>query len=173
VRLDIGDPDGLVFDDYYMQRILTKSVRRLNHKLGLSHTDRPKGIPGGFGGPRLKVNPIVANTETGTITPDNDEICDLVVMMMEYVIVSSEVSAMKRLSVVSTSGPHVDMVSQASQDGISVRNADGVQVNISGGRLANRYLFHKLDLQTKKEELDAAIKAFLGRMSGNFGKMIW
>jgi hypothetical protein len=173
VRLDIGDPEGQVFDDQYMQRILKKSVRRLNHRLGLSPTDRPAGIPGGFGGPRIKVNPIIADYNAGTITPNNDEICDLVVMMMQYVIVSSEISALKRLSATSTSGPHVNSVSSASQDGISVKNADGVSITISGGRLANRAQLHRDDLKDKKEQLEAAIKAFLNRMTGNFSKLIY
>lgn len=173
VRLDIGDPDGNVFDDGYMARILTKAVRRLNHRLGLSPTSRPAGIPGGFGGPRLKVSPIVADLSGGTITPNNDEICDLVVMMMEYIVVSSEVSALKRLAATATSGPHVDTIASASQDGISVTNADGVTVTISGGRLGSRTQLHKEDLKDKKEQLEMAIKAFLNRNTANFGKCIF
>jgi hypothetical protein len=173
VRLDIGDPEGQVFDDGYLQRILSKAVRRLNHRLGLGPTARPQGIPGGFGGPRIKVSPIVADLTAGTITPNNDEICDLVIMQMEYIIVSSETSALKRLAATTTSGPHVAMVSHASNDGVSVKNADGVEVTIEGRRLGNRYLLHKLDLETKRKDLEAAIKAFLGRQTGNYGKMIY
>jgi hypothetical protein len=173
VRLDVGDPEGQVFDDGYQQRILVKAVRRLNHRLGLSPTARPQGIPGGFGGPRIKVSPIVADLVAGTITPDNDELCDLVIMMMEFIIVTAEVSALKRLNANATSGPHVATVSNASQDGVTVKNADGVEVSIAGGRLQNRYLLHKLDVQTKEKELEAAIKAFLGRQTGNYGKMIY
>lgn len=171
VRLDIGDPEGQVFDDQYLERVMIKAVRRLNHVLGLSRTVRPQGIPGGFGGPRIKVIPIEVDLENGTIVPANDELCDLTIMMMEYIIVSSEVSSLKRL--VALSGPHSATVASASQDGISVTNADGVTINISGGRLANRAQLHKLDLETKKAELDAAIRAFLNRMTGNYGKMIY
>ena len=91
VRIDIGDPEASIFDDDFLKRVLVKSVRRLNQRLGLSITDRPKGIPGGFGGPRIKVNPIIANVESGTITPNNDEIVDLVIMQMELVILESEI----------------------------------------------------------------------------------
>lgn len=173
VRLDIGDPEGQVFDDQYMQRILKKAVRRLNHQLGLSTTDRPAGIPGGFGGPRIKVNPITADYDAGTVSPNNDEIYDLITMMMELVIVSSEVSALKRLSATSTSGPHVDSITGASQDGISVTNSDGVTVLISGRRLRYRAQLHTEDLRQKTEQMKVAIKAFLNRQTGNYGKLIY
>jgi len=173
VRLDIGDPAGTIFDDDFMKRVLTKAVRRLNHRLGLSPTSRPQGIPGGFGGPRIKVSPIVADTEDGTITPDNDEICDIVVMQMELIILESEISALKRLAATSASGPFATLVAGAGKDGISVKNADGVTVNISGGRLQVRADLHKFDVKTRREELEKAIKTFQFRMTGNFGKMIY
>jgi hypothetical protein len=138
VRLDIGDPEGQVFNDDFLKRNLQKAVRRLNHRLGLSPTSRPKGIPGSFGGPRIKVSPIVADLEAGTITPNNDEICDLVVMQMEVIILESEVSALKRLAATSASGPYATLISSASQDGITVKNFDGVTVSISPSRLGVR-----------------------------------
>lgn len=171
VRLDIGDPEAQIFDDQYLERILIKAVRRLNHVLGLSRTSRPKGIPGGFGGPKIKVVPITIDLPNGTINPNNDELVDLIIMMMEYIIVSSEISALKRL--IAISGPFSATVASASQDGITVTNADGVTVSISGGRLANRAQLHRLDLETKEKELQMAIRAFLNRMTGNFGKMIY
>jgi hypothetical protein len=167
VRIDIGDPAGIVFDDGFLQRVLIKAVRRLNQRLGLSLTDRPKGIPGGFGGPRIKVNPIVADPEAGTITPNNDELCDLIIMMMEYIIVTSEVSSLKRLTAI---GP---LATTASQDGISVINADGVSVSISPSRLGFRSDLHKFDVKTRGEALEVAIRAFLNRLTGNMGKLIY
>jgi hypothetical protein len=173
VRIDIGDPEGQVFDDDFLKRVLQKAVRRLNHRLGLSPTDRPKGIPGNFGGPRIKVNPIVADVEAGTITPTNDEICDLVVMQMELIVLEGEVSALKRLAATAASGPFASMVTSASQDGISVKNADGVTVSISPGRLMVRADLHKFDVKNRREELEMAIRAFLNRMTGNYGKLIY
>lgn len=173
VRLDIGDPDGNIFNDDFLGRNLKKAVRRLNHRLGLSSTQRPKGIPGGFGGPRIKVSPIVADLDAGTITPNNDEICDLVVMQMELIILESEVSALKRLAATSSSGPYAQLVGSASQDGISVKNADGVTVSISPSRLNVRADLHKFDVKNRRKELEDMIKAFLNRMTGNFGKMIY
>lgn len=173
VRLDIGDPEGQVFDDDFMGRNLKKAVRRLNHRLGLSPTDRPKGIPGSFGGPRIKVHPITFDLESGTITPNNDEICDLVVMQIELIILESEVSALKRLAATSASGPYASLVIGATQDGISVKNADGVMVSISPSRLNVRADLHKFDVKNRREELERMIRAFLNRMTGNFGKMIY
>lgn len=173
VRLDIGDPDGSVFNDAFMARNLKKAVRRLNHRLGLSPTKRPQGIPGGFGGPRIKVFPIVADIEAGTITPDNDEICDLVIMQMELIILESEVSALKRLAATSASGPYASIIAGATQDGISVKNADGVTVSISPSRLNVRADLHKFDVKNRREELERMIRAFLNRQTGNYGKMIY
>jgi len=173
VRIDIGDPDAVIFDDGFLKRTLIKAVRRLNQRLGLSPTDRPQGIPGGFGGPRIKVNPIVADPEAGTVTPNNDEIHDLVVLQMEVIILESELSALKRLGATTGGGPFGSSAMSASQDGISVTNADGVQVSISPTRLTVRSDLHKFDVKNRREELEMAIRAFLNRLTGNFGKMIY
>jgi hypothetical protein len=173
IRIDIGDPDGLVFDDDFLKRTVTKAVRRLNHRLGIGPTQRPQGIPGGFGGPRLKINPIEFNSEAGTITPNNDEICDLVVMMSEYIIVTAEVSALKRLAATANSGPFATLVSEVNKDGVTVTNADGVTISMSPSRLSNRATLHKFDVETRKKELEMAIRTYLGRMTGNYSKMIY
>jgi len=173
VRIDIGDPNGQVFDDDFLKRVLQKAVRRLNQRLGLSPTSRPKGIPGNFGGPRIKVSAIVADVENGTITPYNDEICDLVVMQMELIVLESEVSALKRLAASASSGPFANFVASAANDGVSVTNADGVSVTISPSRLQVRADLHKFDVKQRREELEGAIRAFLNRMTGNFGKMVY
>src|SRR6185436_13899341 len=76
VRIDIGDPEGHIFDDNFLQHVLIKAVRRLNNRLGLSRTSRPMGIPGGFGGPKIQVADIEIDVEAGTVTPNNDELSD-------------------------------------------------------------------------------------------------
>lgn len=172
VRIDIGDPDGQVFDDSFLQRVLQKSVRRLNQRLGLSATSRPKGIPGNFGGPRLKVSPITADLEAGTINPNNDEICDLIVMQMELIILESEISALKRLGA-GGSGPFASLSAGGAKDGVSVKNADGVSVSLSPSRLSFRADLHKFDVEQRRKEYEMAIRAFLNRMTGNYGKMIY
>jgi hypothetical protein len=167
VRIDIGDPESAVFDDLYLERILTKAVRRVNHVLGLSNSSRPLGIPGGFGGPRIRVNPITVNLSNGTIEPDNDELTDLIIMAMEYIIVSSEVSALKRLAAEAVSGPHKSVLNSASQDGISVTNADGVRIDVGGSRLVSRTSLHRFDVEDKRRQFENAVKAFLARQTGS------
>lgn len=174
VRLDIGDPDGQVFDDSFMSRVLTKAARRLDHRLGLSRTQRPKGIPGGIGAnTTLKIGELTVNTETGEVSPDNDEICDLLIMQMEVIIIEGETSALKRLSLSGSSGAYQTTVGTAGKDGITVKNADGVEVSVSVGRLQTRATLQRLDAETRRKELEDAIKAFWGRQTGNYGKMVW
>jgi hypothetical protein len=174
VRIDLGDPDGIVFDDGFLSRTLTKATRRLNQKLGTAVAFRgPTGIEGQFGGRRIRVTPITVDIEAGTLTPNNDEVCDLVILQMEYIIVSSEISALKRLGASVGSGPFASLSQAASRDGISVTNADNVNVTIQGGRLNARVNLAKFDAEMRKNELDEAVKAFLSRNSGNFGKMVW
>ena len=173
VRIDIGDPEGHIFDDNFLQHVLVKAVRRLNQALGLSRTARPAGIPGGFGGPKIQVAELTVDVEAGTIEPNNDELCDLIILQMEYIIITAETSALKRLGAAFASGPFATVVGGVGNEGISVTNADGVTVNISTGRLQFRTTLQRLDVETRKEELETAIKRFLGRQTGNYGKMIY
>lgn len=173
VRIDIGDPEGHIFDDNFLQHVMVKAVRRLNQRLGLSRTARPQGIPGGLGGPKIQVAEITVDVESGTVSPDNDEICDLIVLMMEYIIITGETSSLKRLGAAFASGPYATVLGKIGGEGISVTNADGVTVNISAGRLQARTAMQRLDVETRKEELETAILAFLNRQTGNYGKMIW
>lgn len=173
VRIDIGDPDAQVFDDNFLARVLTKAARRLNQRLGLSITTRPQGVPGGLGGRRLNVTPITIDLATGTVSPNNDEICDLIVLQMEYIIITSETSALKRLGASVSAGPYSAMTAGVSGEGIKVVNADGVTVEVSAGRLQARVSLQRLDVATREKELEIAIRAFLNRNTGNFGKMIY
>jgi len=173
VRVDVGDPDAQVFDDNFLSRVLTKAARRLNQRLGLSVTLRPKGVPGGWGGQKLKVSPIEVDLNAGTISPNNDELCDLIILMMEYIIITSETSALKRLGASAGSGPFASTVTGVQQEGIKVVNADGVSVEVSAGRLQARVALHKLDVATREKELETAIRAFLSRQTGNYGKMVY
>ena len=84
------------FDDNFLARVLTKAARRLNQRLGLSITNRPQGVPGNWGGRRLQVSPITLDLEAGTISPNNDELCDLIILQMEHILNTSETSARKR-----------------------------------------------------------------------------
>lgn len=174
VRHDIGDPDAKVFSDEFLRHVLIKAVRRLNHRLGLAPTMRgPIGIPGNFGGRRIRVIPLTLDVSAGTINPPGDEYEDLLILQMEYVIVTSELTALKRLQTAGSSGPYAITNAGAENEGIKVVNADGVEVSISGGRLRERSALARFDVQTRKEELETAIREYRNRLSGNFGKLIW
>lgn len=174
VRIDVGDSEGLIFNDAYLQRVLVKAVTRLNNKLGLApHTRGPTGIEGQFGGRRIRVIPLTLDISAGTINPPGDEYEDLLILQMEYIIKTSEISALKRLDATAASGPAAAAVSSAVNDDVEVRNADGVVVKIGGGRLQTRATLYKFDAKMIEAELNAAVKRFLGRITGNFGKLVW
>lgn len=174
VRIDLGDPDASIFNDEFLQRVLIKAVRRLNQTLGLVVSMRGStGIEGEFGGRRIRVYPLTVDVEAGTISPNNDEYCDMLILQMEYIIKTSELSALKRLNASAASGPAAVAMRTAINDDVSVTNADGVTVAIGGGRLQTRASLYRFDVETMKAELDAAVKRFLNRLSGNFGKMVY
>jgi hypothetical protein len=174
VRIDVGDPDGIIFNDGYLQRVLVKAVRRLNQALGLAvKMHGPVGIEGEYGGRRIRVYPITVDVEAGTITPGDDEYMDLLILQMEYIIKTSELAALARLNASITSSIFQGTVSASLNDGVTVVNADGVEVSVSVGRFQTRATLIRLDLQLLKEELDAAIKRFLARLTGNMGKCIF
>lgn len=174
VRIDIGDSEALIFDDQYLQRVLQKAVTRLNNKLGLAPTVRgPTGIEGQFGGRRIRVIPITLDLTAGTISPAGDEYEDLLILQMEFIIKTSEISALKRLSATAASGPAAVAVAGAVNDDVKVVNADGVSVQIGGGRLQTRASLYRFDAEQIRQELDEAVRRFLGRLTGNFGKMVY
>ncbi len=175
VRLDIGDPDAVVFGDEFLQRILIKAIRRLNNKLGLTpHLRGPTGIEGQFGGRRIRVIQITVDLDTGIITPSGDEYEDILCLQMEYIIATAEVSALKRLNASASSGPYViSAVNTAVNDGIEVVNADGIRINIGGSRIQARVNLMKYHADTLKEELQMAVRAYMNRLSASFGKMVY
>lgn len=174
VRLDLGDADAIIFNDEFLQRILTKAVRRLNQTLGISVSMRgPVGVDGEFGGRRIRVYPLTVDVEAGTISPNNDEYCDLIILQMEYIIKTSELSALKRLNASAASGPAAVAMRSALNDDVTVVNADGVQISIGGGRLQTRASLYRFDVEMMKQELDAAIRRFFNRITGSMGKMVY
>jgi len=168
VRLDIGDPEGQIFNDAFLQRIFIKAVRRLNQTLGTSATSRPRGIPGYKS---LSVEQITYDLANDSISPDNDEIADLIILQMEYIIAKGEVAALKRLN--SSYGGAYSTGSNVSNDDVEVTNADGVKIKMGAGRLNNRTRLMLENANMIRKELNDAVKRFLTRMSGNFGKCIF
>lgn len=174
VGVDIGDPNGSVFNENYLRQVLVKAVRRLNHRLGTSRTNRgPVGVPGTFGGQRIRVNEFEVDVEAGTVFPENDEVTDLIIAMMELIILSAEGVALARLHAGSVSGPHVGMISATTNEGISVQNPDGVSVSISPTRLQSRTSMMRFSIEQAEKQMEMMIRAYLSRATGNYGKLIY
>lgn len=133
----------------------------------------PTGIEGQFGGRRIRVYPLTVDVEAGTITPNDDEYCDLIILQMEYIIKTSEISSLKRLNATNTSAVFLGSVGSATNDGVTVVNADGVEVSLSVGRLQTRASLYRLDAELLRDELEAAVKRFLNRLTANFSKMVY
>ena len=169
VLLDCGDENGDIFTTTFLNKIFKKSIRRLNQTLGLSSTSRPIGIAGYKS---LNISPITYDLTAGTISPDNDEIADMIILQMEYVIKKGEISALKRLNA-GLGGTFATSVGSAVNDDIRVQNADNTSISIGGNRLSNRSRLFTLDLETIKEELEEAKKRFISRMVGNYSKMVY
>lgn len=172
IRVDTGDPDGLIFNDSLLNRIAFKAVVRLNNKLALGPRVRPIGVGGQFGGMRIKMPPIILDVNAGTITPDNAEIIDMVVLQSEIIILKSEIAALRRLNP-ALGGAFGTSTSTAAQDDISVRNPDGTSVTKGAGRFATRARLFTTDLETLTEELNDAVTRFLARVSSSYSKYIY
>lgn len=175
VRDDIGDSDGLIFVDSYLRNILLKAVVRLNNKLGLATTPLTvmNGIPGNFGGIRIQPLQIILNLDNGTISPPGETYQDLLILQMEQIIITSEISALKRMNASASSGPAAEGMLTALNDGVMVRSADGTVVDVSVGRLQSRTTLYKFDADRINKELNDAVKVFLSRISGRFGKCVY
>lgn len=170
ILLDVGDPDQQIFNNSLLARILTKSVTRLNNKLGLSKTSRPIGVGGQFGGRRISIPPITLDLTAGSISPDNDELSDLLVLQSEIIILKSEMAALRRLNP-SIGGAFGQAIASAAHDDVSVTNADGVSIKVS--RLSTRARLFEKSLDDVTEELEDAVIQFLARMSANYSKLVY
>lgn len=169
IRIDIGDPTGAVFDDDFLERVVTKSVRRLNQRLGtgsnrlyISHCHNRR---------RNYTPPIEFDPNSGNLTPSTDEIYDLVILQSEVIIYESEVAAIRRLISIDGS-PYSSSIKSLKNDGVSVTNADQVTISVSPTRFSNRTALYKMSVENARKELETAINAFFGRTTGNMGKMI-
>lgn len=169
IRIDIGDPTGTIFTDDFLERVVTKAVRRLNQRLGL---DRVRSYIPHCRSRRVGRMPkIEFDANSGTLTPSNDEIHDLVILQSEVIIYDSEVAALKRLD--TTAGtPYTSAMTSASNEGVSVTNADQVSISVSPGRFSSRATLYKSSADAARNELNMAINAILGRMTGDMGVII-
>lgn len=166
-RLDLGDPNGLIFTDGLLSRMLQKSIARLNRALGLVAIECQSSLNITLRLISTSVNhstPISINLVTGEITPSTDPYIDLLTLQMEYLIAGSELSALKRLNP-TLGGAFGSGLVGMDREGISATNADGVSMSVSPARFTTRAQTFKWDLERLEKELTHAINDFRWRLS--------
>lgn len=170
VRLDIGDPDALIFTDGLLRRTIKKAVSRLNRRLALTRvTNNSSFIFLIAFTSRVETPVLELDILNGTITPDTDPYADILVLQMEEILLQSETIALGRLNQ-ATAGPFGSGLQGVSGDGISVTNADGVSISKAAGRLQHRRDLAKFNLEQISTQLEQGIKDLRWRLSGGTGK---
>jgi hypothetical protein len=166
VRVDIGDINAQIFNDGLLRRVLQKAIARLNRRLGIVGICQ-QGIDIiliSFLTKRQRT-PITVNLDTGVVQPDSDPYLDLVILQIEEILVASEASNLKRLNV-NLGGPLSSGIVTATNEGVSIRNPDGVSISVASSRFSERVGLHKWDYDRINKELEHAIKDFRWRLAG-------
>jgi hypothetical protein len=170
VRLDIGDPDGMIFIDGLLRRTLKKAVSRVNRRLGLVQvTSNSDFIFLIAFISRVSTPVLTLDLQLGTISPDTDPYVDIVILQMEEILLTSELVAFQRLNA-HTAGRFGSGIIGTAGDGVSVRNADGVTISKSVQRLTTRADLGKYNLDGIRKQLEEAIKDMRWRLAGGNGK---
>lgn len=183
IRLDIGDFYGDIFSDTLLERYLIKSVMRLNRELGIAQGKvRPTGItPGGLGTP-ARIPAIVLNLDARTLTPNNHEIHDIVILQTEVLVCRAEMTALRRASAAGAGQPGAELIGSTSGvidgagDGVMVRNADGVTIDTRGRYstwATNKTKLFLEEMKAREEELKEAIKRLKVSFANNFSKVVY
>lgn len=182
VRFDIGDFTESLFSDIQLERYIDKAVARLNRELGISYQVRPTGVtPGGIGQPAV-TPPISVSFLDGTLFPDNDEIRDIVILQTEVLLTRAEMSALRRASAASAAAEGAALlvaVSGITLDngaGLSVRNADGVQIDTTSrltSWLSNKTRLFLDDVKAREDQLKDAINRLRYSISSASSKVIY
>jgi hypothetical protein len=139
--------------------MLQKSIARLNRALGLVVVECVSTLSITLRLVTTSVHnstPITINLITGEITPSTDPYIDLLTLQMEYLIASSEVSALKRLNP-TLGGAFGSGLIGIDGAGVSVTNTDGVSISVSPTRLTTQAQMYKFDVERLKAELDKAV----------------
>lgn len=170
VRIDIGDPDALIFTDGLLRRTLKKAVSRLNRRLGLVRvTEQSSYIFYIMFVTRSNTPVLELNLVEGTISPDTDPYADILVLQMEEILLQSESIALGRLNQ-HTAGSFGSGLQGIAGDGVAVTNADGVSISKGASRLTMRADMAKFNLQNISDQLEQGIKDLRWRLAGGNGK---
>lgn len=170
VRIDIGDPDAMIFTDGLLRRTLKKAVSRLNRRLGLVRVTEQSPYFFYIAFVTRVATPILElNLTEGTISPDTDPYADILVLQMEEILLQSESIALGRLNQ-QTAGSFGSGLQGIAGDGVSVTNADGVSISKGASRLTMRADMAKFNLGQISEQLEQGIKDLRWRLAGGNGK---
>jgi hypothetical protein len=150
VRIDVGDPDGIIFTDGFLRRILKKAVSRVNRRLGLVRLVQDSLYIWLIMFTSQTSTPVLTiDLEAGTIDPDTDPYADILVLQMEEIVLT---------------------VTGIAADGVSATNADGVTISKAVGRLSHRADLAKFNISNIREELQHAIQDLRWRLAGGAGR---
>jgi hypothetical protein len=170
VRIDVGDPDGLIFVDGLMRRTLKKAISRVNRRLALVRLSEQSYYIWLIAFNSRASTPVLTlNLENGTIDPSTDPYADILVLQMEEILLTGESTALARLNQVTAGSFGSGLVGIAS-DGVSSTNADGVSISKAVGRLSHRADMTKFNLTAIREELSKAISDLRWRLAGASGR---
>jgi hypothetical protein len=170
VRIDIGDPDAMIFTDGLMRRALRKAVSRVNRRLGLVQVTQSTFYIWLIAFTSSRATPVITlDLQNGTVDPDTDPYVDILVLQMEEILLTGETVALQRLNQ-NTAGAFGSGLQGIAADGVSVTNADGVSISKAVGRLSHRADLAKFNLTNIREELERAIRDFRWRIAGGSGR---
>lgn len=170
VRIDLGDPNGLIFIDGLMRRTIKKATSRINRRLGLVTVSQNSNFIWLIAFTSRVSTPVLTlDLLNGTIDPDTDPYADILVLQMEEILLTGETIALGRLNQ-TTAGAFGSGLQGIAADGVSITNADGVTISKAVGRLSHRADLAKFNLKNIREELDKAISDFRWRLAGASGR---
>jgi len=170
VRVDLGDPDSMIFTDGFLRRTIKKAIARVNRRLGLVKVTSNSSFIFLISFTSRSSTPVLTlDLTNGTIDPDTDPYADILVLQMEEILLQSETVALQRLNP-GTAGVLGSGIQQVAGDGVSVTDADGVTISKAVGRLSHRADLAKFNLTNVSTMLETAIRDFRWRLAGGSGK---
>lgn len=170
VRIDLGDPDGMIFTDGLMRRTVKKAVSRVNRRLGLVRVSQDSYYIWLIAFTSRVSTPVLTlDLLNGTIDPNTDPYADILVLQMEEILLTGESTALGRLNQ-QTAGSFGSGLVGIASDGVSATNADGVTISKAVGRLSHRADMMKFNLQAIRDELNKAIADLRWRLAGGSGR---
>jgi len=170
VRIDIGDPDAIIFTDGLMRRTMKKAVSRVNRRLGLVRVSQDSHFIWLIAfTSRVSTPTLTLDLGAGTIDPSTDPYADILVLQMEEILLTGETVALQRLNA-NTAGSFGSGLIGVAADGVSATNADGVTISKAVGRLSHRADLAKFNLDHIRKELEKAIQDLRWRLAGGAGR---